>query len=80
MSGIKTTCRYCLNAVWTMSASGKQIAKGYVGRCSLSTELMSAIDRRPAPCVMVSVLPSVIRPDDKAHKCPGFVRKGPTDS
>jgi len=74
------TCRNCLHAVWTLTPRG-QIKQRTAGVCTAQCELlrMSEPHTLGIPCLNVRVVGGFIWPSSKAHKCPGFVRKGPVD-
>lgn len=74
------TCRNCQHATWVMSKGGKQIKQRTPGECGKFKELARlALAAETAPGVQIMAFRRDIWPLTPAHKCPGFVRKGPVD-
>ena len=74
-------CRNCQHGVFPLGPSGKQIKRSHHGECAKQGELTTLALRMTFwPSIKVMVGKQVIWPTDKASKCTGFVRKGPTDS
>lgn len=66
-------CRACVHAEWRRGPSGN-IVQRTPGRCKVVTGLRTTQALVGIPCLVQTLTPRVIWPNDRAHACPGFDR------